>query len=601
VRDTESAPFEAQFAKTLSDAGFDPDTLVMDEEATLRPEPREGSAVIELPSLRQDQLKVLDRLGEGGFAVVERAVQVPLAREVAVKRASADKATADLVVEARVTGHLEHPNVVPIHALGKGPDGEVLLVMKRIEGRSWRALLKDEPDDLERSLDILIEVCRAVHFAHERGVLHRDLKPDNVMVGPFGEIYVLDWGIAVRLDSSAPETLPNAETTEVIGTPGFMAPEMCEPGARLDRRTDVYGLGAILFRVLTGRRPHCQAAARAIQVLARTVMQPCADPGEDAPAELREICKRATAREPDERFESADALRAELERYRAHAATLRLVDEAIARVDALERLTDDERDDVYASRKYYEARFGLEQALKEWPELDAARDALWRAHLTMIRRELRRERPGVAEQIASELDDLPEELESALFKEVSKREKLKNLVVDLDPRRGGRTRGVITLVVAIVAGGTFSALGAANLWAGYEPSPVHLTAAVGVGITAYLGALVAMKVWESNKAARMIALAGVWIWSAILGAEIITFRFDVALPTSRAFVALIISVGLATLGASDKRMAGVSLAFSIACVAILALPSAALLINGVATFVGFAHLSFTLWRTPDPS
>ncbi|MCB9615733.1 MAG: protein kinase [Sandaracinus sp.] len=129
-----------------------------------------------------------------------------LEREVAVKGLREDLDTplvrARLLLEARVTGRLEHPNVVPVHLVTEDDEGRPRIVLKRIEGRSWRELLDERPPDgrdLAEHVRILGQVCQAIRFAHSRGVLHRDLKPENVMVGDFGEVYVVDWGIALAL------------------------------------------------------------------------------------------------------------------------------------------------------------------------------------------------------------------------------------------------------------------------------------------------------------------------------------------------------------------------------------------------------------------
>jgi len=150
--------------------------------------------------------EVLRRLAGGAMGQIHLARQRALGREVALKvpefgpgRASR---TAALIREARVTGRLEHPNIVPVHAVGRGLDGSVVMIMKRIEGVTWRAAARDPSllperlqatDPLDPHLRIAMEVCDALAFAHRRGVLHRDLKPDNVMLGTHGDVYLLDW------------------------------------------------------------------------------------------------------------------------------------------------------------------------------------------------------------------------------------------------------------------------------------------------------------------------------------------------------------------------------------------------------------------------
>jgi len=186
------------------------------------------------------KIDVHHTIGEGGMGVVHLATQATLGRHVAVKTlrkgAGDEEAALRILREAWVTGALEHPNVVPVHDVGVDASGAPVIVMKRIEGRVWSHLMRDgaeitrrfgATDPLEWNLRTLVSVCNAVHFAHSRGILHRDLKPDNVMIGEFGEVYVLDWGIAVSLKDDPSGRLPCAsQATDIAGTPHYMAPEM---------------------------------------------------------------------------------------------------------------------------------------------------------------------------------------------------------------------------------------------------------------------------------------------------------------------------------------------------------------------------------------
>jgi serine/threonine-protein kinase len=202
-------------------------------------------------------------VGQGGMGAVWVAFQRSLEREVAVKvpRIGGDPLTTNaLLKEARVAGNLEHPHIVPIHVLGVDSDGCPVLVMKRIEGQTLATLIEQEdhpawPTLVERHgdrdgalLEVLMRVADALQFAHTKGIVHRDVKPENVMVGLFGEVYLLDWGIAHRIGQP---------TTEIVGTPGFLAPEMLDPAlGPVDARTDVYLLGATLHAALTNTQRH---------------------------------------------------------------------------------------------------------------------------------------------------------------------------------------------------------------------------------------------------------------------------------------------------------------------------------------------------------
>ncbi|HEY5935970.1 MAG TPA: serine/threonine-protein kinase, partial [Kofleriaceae bacterium] len=271
-------------------------------------------------------------IGEGGMAIVRTATQTALGREVAVKTArpeNAAKAAPGLLREAWITGALEHPNIVPIHDLGADDAGRPILVLKRIEGRPWSALL-DQP--LDWHLRQLEQVCHGVAFAHSRGIVHRDLKPANVMIGAFGEVYVLDWGIAVSLVDDGTGRLPLASgSREVAGTLAYMAPEMLEGVAT--EQTDVYLLGSILFELITGAPPH--ASASIDEALASIALSQPAVP-DDAPTELVSICRRAMAATPADRFASVEALRSAIVEFREHRDSSEIARAALERLAELE-------------------------------------------------------------------------------------------------------------------------------------------------------------------------------------------------------------------------------------------------------------------------
>ena len=180
------------------------------------------SVVSETPDDSSLDYLTLDKLGEGGMGTVHLAQQVALGREVALKqihqRSSQEPSVRDeFLTEAVLTGKLEHPNIVPIYEVGESSGGELFYSMKNVKGRAW-----DETIDeltLDENLEILIDVCDAIAFSHAEGVIHRDLKPQNIMTGGFGEVLVLDWGLAVLAEPGEDVTAPAA------GTPSYMAPD----------------------------------------------------------------------------------------------------------------------------------------------------------------------------------------------------------------------------------------------------------------------------------------------------------------------------------------------------------------------------------------
>jgi eukaryotic-like serine/threonine-protein kinase len=265
-------------------------------------------------------------LGRGGMSVVWRAHDHDIGRDVAMKSVLArvgGGASDELIEEARIVGRLEHPNVVPIYDLVRDPSmSDCRLIMRVVEGRTLAALLGEEPEApvlgvrLERLLQIFLKVCDAVAFAHSRGVIHSDINPRNVMVGSYGEVYLMDWGLALDRRTDVPATRDDAD---VGGTPAYMSPEQTRGRlAEIDERTDVYGLGTLLYEFLTLRPPHAAptgwdslASARSGVVIAPEDVLP----DRMVPAALSAIAMRALAAEPTARHPNVAALRADVEEF----------------------------------------------------------------------------------------------------------------------------------------------------------------------------------------------------------------------------------------------------------------------------------------------
>lgn len=412
---------------------------------------------LKLPTLRDAgesaELHVGETLGEGGMGVVRLARQVPLRRDVAVKtlrEGATAEARNELLREAWLTGGLEHPNIVPVHALGQDPEGRPVLVMKRIEGRSWKSALEvadgDDPrDHLRRHLDILRQVCRALAFAHDRGILHRDIKPENVMLGPWGEVYLLDWGLAVSLREQDRGRLPLAvDVNAVAGTPRYLAPEMAEgEGKRLAPASDIYLLGAVLHEIITGEPPHSGQSLFAVLRSAWRSEPKTYD--DQVPAELAAIAARAMAREPEDRFASVEDFAAALDDFLEHRQSLELTDEADARLPELRRLAAASADsDEELHRVAGELRFAYRQALKTWPGNSRARAGYGRACQALIARELRDRDARAAARLLAEMPDPPPELAArveALEAELQReQEGIDRLRADLDLDSGAGAR-----------------------------------------------------------------------------------------------------------------------------------------------------------------
>ncbi|HXV13389.1 MAG TPA: serine/threonine-protein kinase [Candidatus Krumholzibacteria bacterium] len=270
---------------------------------------------VEFPDLAGTQYDAVEAIGRGGMGTVFRVHDRELARDVALKVLSArevsEDARARMLDEARILARLEHPGIVPVHDVGVLPDGRVFYTMKLVRGSRLDEYAR-ATHEIADLLRVFVRACEAVAFAHSEGVVHRDMKPSNVMVGAFGEVLVLDWGVAKLLDrgtatetttadaaapsSSAPSTPPrrsaDTATGAVLGTPGFMAPEQARgESAHVDPRSDVYALGAMLRQILQASRAGAM------------------------PRRLRAICDRATAVDPAARYPDVASLSRDVERF----------------------------------------------------------------------------------------------------------------------------------------------------------------------------------------------------------------------------------------------------------------------------------------------
>lgn len=415
--------------------------------------------------LAHEPFEIGELLGRGGMGIVHRAVQVSLRREVAIKRvaqgsrgSSHPAALAALLKEAWVGGNLEHPNVVPVHAL-VDIDGAPAVVMKRIEGTSLAAVLRDPSaapaDPLASRLRVAVAVCNAIAYAHRRGVLHLDLKPDNVMLGRFGEVCVLDWGLAAGFGPEAPAWLPAAAAIRAVsGTPDYMAPEIAMgDGAYVSPRTDVYLLGAMVHEIVTGAAPH--GGATLLERLERAYRSvPFAYPA-SVPEELVEILHRSMHRDPEQRFVSAEALRDALEAFLAHRRGDEMLREAGRRIGALEAALAAGADELTVSRLFGGARFSLREAT-EARAADEGTRLRARLYGGMARHAMDGGRLAVAESYLAEIGDHGElsdrlaALRRRAAAESARVHELEHLAHEEDLRLGSQFRRRVTVGFGLV-------------------------------------------------------------------------------------------------------------------------------------------------------
>jgi serine/threonine-protein kinase len=262
--------------------------------------------------------QILEKIGRGGMGVIYRGRQRHSRRIVALKRilgfhADSPETLARFRREAEAAASLDHPNILPIYEVSESEDGLPFFSMKFAAGGSLldaAPTLRNEP---RRSVALMAKVARAVHYAHLQGVLHRDLKPGNILLDGRGEPLVSDFGLAKWLDTSSDLT----RTLTIFGTPGYIAPEQARrSGTTLTPAADVYSLGAILFELFTGRTPFL--GEHALAVIQQASEKPAPKLRSIAPAldrDLETICAKCLEREPQVRYQSAGALADDLERW----------------------------------------------------------------------------------------------------------------------------------------------------------------------------------------------------------------------------------------------------------------------------------------------
>ena len=335
--------------------------------------------------------QILKRIGSGAYGTVFQAKQVPLERSVAIKLLQNSNVDAEyqqqikneFLREAQFTGRLEHPNIVPIHDIGLtvSPKGKVnpFYVMKEIRGQSWLGEIRKKT--LKENLEVFKNVTNAIAFAHSQNILHCDLKPDNVMIGEFGEVLVVDWGQAVDLSVS--------ETMRPGGTPAYISPEMAQywidtyldhksespSQAEVGVRSDVYLLGALLFEIITGTAPHCKTTKEPpYEVIRKAAKNHVVDYPDDVNKDLMVIALRALRVTDDDHIETTSDMLAAINQYETRSLSIQLRQRAQEFLEQAKAKQDYDH--------FQRARFGFEEAIEKWDGNVDARHGLRNAKLS---------------------------------------------------------------------------------------------------------------------------------------------------------------------------------------------------------------------------
>src|SRR5437016_6391909 len=264
--------------------------------------------------------ELLEEIGRGAQGVVFRARQKSLNRTVALKVISLGQWASQAHLkrfrqEAEAAASLDHPSIVPIYEVGDC-QGSCYFSMKFVEGGQLDEVVKREPMPIRRAVELIAKLARTVHYAHEHGILHRDIKPGNVLLDQNGEPHLTDFGLARLLETESTIT----RTLEVMGTPSYMAPEQAAgETTKLNKATDIYGLGAVFYQLLTGHPPFAGGTSwETIRLLLDTEPRQPRLWNRKISRDLSTICLKCLEKDPQRRYSSALALAEDLERWLHH-------------------------------------------------------------------------------------------------------------------------------------------------------------------------------------------------------------------------------------------------------------------------------------------
>lgn len=566
-------------------------------------------------------IRIKSQLAEGGMGRILLADQAGLRREVAVKTLRDEFLDADfadrLTREARITGLVEHPNIVPVYALQMDERGAPLMVMRKIEGVSWRTILRDDSHPmvasargelLEWHLRVLMSVCDAISYAHGHGILHLDVKPDNVMVGAFRDVYVVDWGVACSTRAEHRGVLPHVdEVTEILGTPAYLAPEVVDPKqAKLSPQTDVYLLGATLFEVLTKHPPHRGETVRDLLYEAYLAKPPVLPP--EVPAELSAIVRRAMHHRPEERFESADAFRSAVEEYLRHRGSTKLSTESSALLESLRErvrpglaLTPDETGQVL--RGFAECRFGFAQALRDWPDNVDAQEGIVDATLLFAEFHLERREHAAAASLLGEIREPAarfgsriDDVRAAIANQRDDIARLHELREQSDDTRSRVARaywvlGLVGVLVVPMFGGFAAERAGLYHWKWWH----SLAYAVFFVVVIAGGALLMRRTLMPNRVSRRLVFAMTLLASAMVVRRLLAFRMGHFEFSEMGMDMYLFGIGCGVVGTlTDTRFFAAALACVLAGVSTAFMPEYAMLFVGLAGLLGPTAMAL-LW------
>lgn len=402
-------------------------------------------------------------LGEGGMGVVYSAVQTSMGREVALKELKTNRTDVQfrraLLQEAWIVGLLEHPNILPVYTIEKSEDGLPIILMKKIQGKTWAHYLQYPKEAQEEfaytdfiswNIDIILQVCNAISYAHDRGFLHRDLKPENIMIGDYGVVFVLDWGLSVAIDDRYSDWIPRAKEVRVVaGSPAYMAPEMANVhGKGLSPATDIYLLGAMMYEVFTGSPPHKGGTLAEIltKIQEFTPTYPLG-----SCERFQDIISRCMHKDPSSRYPCVGSLQKELQELRVYRNFLPVLNAMNENIDSIYQqvAASSSRGNIY--EHFFSARFAFQQLHAQGLLRDKNREDFRGAAIEIARWEITEHNPETSEIL---LEPWKDYVEKSLFEEIkAEKERLhqqkvcvERIQISRSKTIGARTRMFVMLL-----------------------------------------------------------------------------------------------------------------------------------------------------------
>ena len=485
---------------------FDPRTHIgMNTEVT------ENTALQELVGHYETKTVETDVcLGKGGMGIVLCGQQSLPDREVAIKKVLKPSNTYQrmLLQEAQITGQLEHPNIVPIHQIKRDDNGDILIIMKKVHGKTLMEMLPSlhevKPYQLPvDQLQQLMLICHALEYAHSKEIVHRDIKLENIMVGDFNEVFLMDWGLGMHLINQI------GANPGIVGTPSYLAPEMLSGNPEdIDIRTDVYLMGATIHHLLMGTPRHDGTKVR--ETLEQAYASNPIDYPEYIPSIFGNILNKACTQQKSQRYQSVTDLRLALEEALEHWEAIQLTQRAELALDRFKtQLSQQPEDSSILFRTFLRIRTLLESAVEMWNGNELAKTRLEELLYLMIDYHISRLEVSSAESLLADIQSPTPELVKRLTLAQTEYQKLSSaheLAQEYDPlqSKSGRKTLIVSLAASSVSLVSFAF--AYSLFVSQEVTTLRLmfTGSV-VSIACIIGIFVGRKTLLSNKLGAQMA------------------------------------------------------------------------------------------------